>query len=89
MPAYNYVVWFRNHTVELDDQDYEWPACFSIVAADGHEAQAWGDKLAVNYSARNERCEFLRSYLDLDFWAPGSVPQIAVGEDASDEDIGW
>lgn len=89
MPVYNYVVWFRDHNTPPGDEDDEWPACFFIEAAHNHEAKSWGDKVAANYSARNKSYEFLRSYLDTDFWAIGSVPPIAVGEDISDKDIGW
>ena len=89
MRNYQYVAWFRDHTMRPDDQDYEWPACFVIAAAEGYAAQAWGDRLASNYSRRHEGCEFLRSYLDPDRWEEGEVPQVAVGEDAHDEVIGW
>ena len=88
MPSYNYVVWFRDHTVQPDDEDYEWPASFLVTAADDLEAQAWGDHLATNYS-RREGCDLLRSYLDPDTWTAGAVPHITVGEDAPDEVIGW
>lgn len=91
MSDYNYVAWFRDHTMEPDDQDYERPACFIITAPDAHAAQIWGDKLAVSYSRRNEGCQFLRSFLDLDadVWKTGNVPRITYGEEASDEVIGW
>ena len=89
MPNYNYVAWFRNHTLEPDDQDYEWPACFTITAGDEHSAKVWGDKLAASYSHRNEECQFFRSYLNTDGGGVGTVPQIKFGEDASDEVIGW
>lgn len=89
VPNYNYVVWFRDNTLKHDDENNEWPACFGITAADGHEAQAWGDQLARSYSRRNAGCEFLRSYLDTNSWQARAVPQVTVGEDAPDEVIGW
>lgn len=89
MPEYQYVACFRDRTAQPDDQDYEWPACFVVDAADARAAQEWGDWLAAGYSRRHEGCEFLRSYLDADPWAYGRVPRVTVGEDAPDDVIGW
>lgn len=89
VPDYQYVGWFREHTAQPDDQDYEWPACFVVEGTDAHTAQEWGDWLAASYSRRHKGCEFLRSYLDANPWANGQGPRVAVGEDAPDDVIGW
>ena len=88
MPDYHYVAWFRDHTLQPDDQDYEWVVCFVVAAIDGHAALSWGDRLSASYSRRHEGCEFLRSYLDSDRWEV-SVPRVVAGKDATDEFIGW
>ena len=87
MPDHRYVAWFRDHTLDPSDQDYEWPACLLIAAADGPAALSWGDRLAARY-ADGRRCEFLGSFLDPDEWNPGEVPRIAFGEDAPDDVFG-
>lgn len=89
MSDYQYVAWFRDHAMRPNDEDAEWPACFVIVATDGPAAQAWGDRLAIDYSRRHWGCEFLRSYLDTGRWEKGQVPRVAVGEDPQDEVMGW
>ena len=88
MPDYRYVAWFRDHTLDPDEQDAEWVACFIIAAQDAAEALGWGDHLASDYGRRMSH-EFLRSYLDPDRWEDGQVPRIRSGEDATDELIGW
>jgi hypothetical protein len=90
VPEYQYVAWFRDHSASPEDQDYEWCACFWVVAADSDKAQAWGDQLAADYSRRKGGFdEFLRSHLDSDPWSPGAEPRVVAGEPASDEVIGW
>lgn len=89
MPDYQYVAWFRDHTLASDEQDYEWPACFVIEAADAAEARRWGDHLASDYSRSREGREFLRSDLDPDHWEDGQATRIKTGEDPTDELIGW
>lgn len=90
MADYQYVAWFRDHTVDPEDQDYEWCVCFFIAAADASAAQAWGDALAAGYCLRqNGREEFLRSYLDQAPWPIGAAPRVVAGNATSDDDIGW
>ncbi len=89
MPDYQYVAWFCDHSRQPDDQDYEWPACFVIAAADDREAQASGDRLASDYSHRHRGCEFLRSYLDPEQWREGDAPRVVAGDAVRDEVIGW
>ncbi len=94
MKPFLYVVWFRDTSMEPTDEDYEWPACISITAETEAHAQAWGDRLAMRYAERLSEVHFLWSEIDKDDNDPnwdgvGTVPQIAYGEDASDEVIGW
>ena len=89
MTDYVYVCWFRDHTVVPEDQDYEWPACILITADSGWAALSWGDQLATRYCRNRKSCEFLRSYIDPDQYTEGTLPRIAAGQVASDEDIGW
>ena len=88
MTDYSYVAWFRDPTQTPGDEDFEWCACFVVVAANGAEAQAWGDRLAKDYACRRGH-EFLRSYLDPDRWEPKSTARAIAGQSASDDQIGW
>jgi hypothetical protein len=89
MTDYLYVAGFRDHTLIPSDEDYEWPACLRVAAADGAAALAWGDHLAARYCGSRAECEFLRSYLDPDAIGIEQLPRVACGEEASDEFIGW
>ncbi|MEO8290463.1 MAG: hypothetical protein ABI649_05645 [Gaiellaceae bacterium] len=62
--AYEYVAWFRDERLPPDDQDYEWPAVFIVVADSAEAALAWGDRLAADYAqALSER--FIHSGAEL------------------------
>jgi hypothetical protein len=84
---FDYVVWFRNPAFAPDDQDYEWPACFVIEAESQAAAHEWGDRLARSHAARASET-FLRSTVE---FSKGDrrLPIVRVGEEASDEKIGW
>ncbi|WP_148308054.1 hypothetical protein [Actinoplanes friuliensis] len=43
---YEYVAWFHDETLPVDDQCHEWPGVVGIWARDPESAQAWGDELA-------------------------------------------
>jgi hypothetical protein len=49
---FEYVAWFRNTAFAPDDQDYEWPACFTIQGQSPESALEWGDRLARSYATR-------------------------------------
>jgi len=89
MADYAYVCWFRNHEMVPEDQDYEWPACILITAASESAALSWGDHLAAKYCRGHKSCEILRSSIDPDQWVAVHAPRLAVGEEASDEALGW
>ncbi|MBX3399134.1 MAG: hypothetical protein KF873_10350 [Gemmataceae bacterium] len=87
---FRYVAWFLNLIARPEDQDREWCACFYVAADDGNEAQAWGDKLAVDYARRSGGREaFIRSYLDPVPWNIGKDARVVAGKPVSDEEIGW
>jgi hypothetical protein len=89
VPDFQYVAWFRDYSLQPDDEGYEWPACFVVAAALDREAQAWGDWLASDYTRRHPDSVFLWSYLDVTPWKNGEVPRVMAGEAVSDEIIGW
>ena len=86
---FQYVAWFRSHTLKPDDQDYEWCACFVVVAEDENAAGQWGDQLARDYSGRSGTEEFLRSHFDSHPWKLGEVARVTLFEKVPDEVIGW
>ena len=95
MEHYLYAVWLRNLDAAEDDEDREWMACMFVTAESAAEAQVWGDHLALAYVERRPEQQFLGSSLESETGgeAPpehlASVPVIAAGHEASDEEIGW
>lgn len=86
-----YTAWFRNLKLDPDDQDYEWPACFVIDAPDEHAAQAWGDYLSRSYAVRRGEA-FLRSGIEAYNHSDDSttsLPVVLLGDESTDEEIGW
>lgn len=88
-----YTAWFRNTTLEQDDQDHEWPACIIIDAVTSRDALSWGDHLAKRFSKRSAVEIFLRSNCEAvdfsDYHDLNAVPQIPYGYEATDDEIGW
>ena len=91
-----YSGWFRDNTMDPDDQDFEWVACIIINANKIEDAQKWGDILAKRYSRNHKDQLFLFSEVmskndkyheEVKSW--DSVPEINYGENATDEKIGW
>jgi hypothetical protein len=85
---HQYVAWFRDPQLPVDDQDHEWPACLLVLAPSEEQACSWADAVARDYATRTGQV-FLRSYLDRDRWPAGSAPRLVAGEPWQDEDIGW
>ena len=82
---FEYVAWFRDESLPPEDQDYEWPGCIWIEAADSASARRWGDELA-------------KSCLDKFLWStvepwldpvPEGSPLARVGQRLTAEEIGW
>jgi hypothetical protein len=84
---FDYVAWFRDPALPPEDQDYEWPACFIIDAQSPETAHEWGDRLARSYAPR-ARQVFRWSRVEPSKGDP-RLPTVAVGEEASDQKIGW
>jgi hypothetical protein len=84
---FEYVAWFRNPAFAADDQDYEWPACFAIQGQSPEAALEWGDRLALSYATRASEI-FLWSRVEPTN-GDARLPIVAVGEEASDQKIGW
>jgi len=75
---------------EPDDEDYEWPAVFIGVAPTATLAQEWGDVLAKCFSERRENQQYLRSSVEIaDEQTARKLPNVAYGEIASGDFIGW
>jgi hypothetical protein len=87
-----YTVWFRDPRLPADDQDYEWPACFTVEAASVAEAATWGDRIASTYSVQRGQ-QMLSSSVEPFESAqlPGKqeLPVIPYGREPSDDEIGW
>lgn len=85
---HEYVVWFRDLSLPPDDEDYEWPAVFVVVADDDQAAKAWGDTLALDYVSRTDQI-LLRSKIVPDSTLDAGLPRVDDQERASDIKIGW
>ena len=82
---FEYVAWFRDESLPPDHQDYEWPGCVWIEAADSESAQRWGDELAKSCPDK-----FLRSTVEP--WldpVPEGQPFARVGQRLTNAEIGW
>jgi hypothetical protein len=92
---YRYVVWFRDLLLPSGDQDAKWPASIKIIATSAEEAAAWGNHLAASLCARREALALISaSVVAIDQSASSSVetqyePTVHVGDEATDDDIGW
>jgi hypothetical protein len=90
---YLYTVWFRNNTLQPDEQDYEWPACILIDAESEEKAIEWGNQLA------NKRLNKIKTEMFLRATAEAveddskeelqSVPKVKYGIESTDDQIGW
>jgi hypothetical protein len=87
-----YTVWFRDPRLPSDDQDHEWPACFTIEAVGTTEAASWGDRVASAHALRTGQKMLSSSVEPFDGAnVPGKerLPVIHHGREPSDDDIGW
>jgi len=84
-----YTAWFRDTLVQPDDEDFEWPGCFLVAAADASAAKAWGDHLTLSFSHRRGSEQFLWSKVERTAVSVAELPLIEYGREASDEEIGW
>lgn len=82
---YQYVAWFHNETLPVDDQDYEWPGVILIRAADQESALAWGDELAKTCADT-----FVRSTAEpLTESIQSTDVVVSVGQRVTAQEIGW
>ena len=89
---YLYTVWLRELSLEEDDPDYEWPACFLIDGVNEQSAQDWGDWLSQRHADCNNQHVVSSTVEALETCTlPGvaELPLIREGEDATDDEIGW
>lgn len=49
---FEYTAWLRDTRLPPDDEDYEWPAVFLVLAATPEDARAWGDHVWRAEAAR-------------------------------------
>lgn len=85
-----FVAWFRDESMPPSDQDYEWPACFFILADTENDALNWGDTLSKKYAVGSNQI-FFRSYIDNYPYTgqDSELPIIKYGQLDVDEVIGW
>ena len=86
--GYEYVAWFQDPSLEKDDEDFEWPAVFVVVAESENDARMWGDTLAKSFSDRTEHV-FMRSSVGAVDASASPLPVVNFGEAALDDEIGW
>jgi hypothetical protein len=87
--AFEYVAWFRNESLDPDDEDHEWPAVFVVISTNADKAKRWGDVLASSYAARVETETFLWSSTEPVTEPHPKLPIVRHGESATDDYIGW
>ena len=87
-----YTVWLKDLSLPNDDPECEWPACFIIDGATAKSAKEWGDHLVKRYTRTHNQC-MIRSAAETfeQSTAPGldTLPVIAEGKEATDDEIGW
>lgn len=90
-----YSVWFRDVTLDLDEQDHEWVAMLEIQAETAALAKQWGDHLAQRRAKRDSATDFLRSevlspkdplYVNATM---RSIPSVSFGMEPTDTYLGW
>lgn len=86
---YLYTAWFRSTLAHAGDADFEWPACFLVVAANAASARRWGDRLSSSFSHRRGTETFLRSSVELASSDCDRLPVVKDGDEVSDGEIGW
>jgi hypothetical protein len=86
---YLYTAWFRDTCALPEDQDFEWPACFVVVATTEASAQIWGDHLSHSFSRRRITEVFLTSKVEPAPDGGGGLPVVEAGHEVSDGEIGW
>jgi hypothetical protein len=88
-----YTVWFRDSSVQPEDEDYEWLTCIAVQVTNSHDAKEWGDHLAKKFTSTRFNELFLRSEIEpIENYSGENLetaPRIAYGHEASDEEIGW
>ena len=88
MPAarlFEYVAWFRDHSLPPEDQDSQWPGIIYIRADTFEAARTWGDHLA-----RTCQDTFLWSNAEPYLEAPPVGQPVADdGEELTAGQIGW
>jgi hypothetical protein len=86
---YLYSAWFQDDSLSPGEQDHQWPACIIISGGSSEQALRWGDHLAQSYALRTARCVFLHSSVSPPTGDCQSLPRVAVGQEASDDALGW
>lgn len=94
MNKYQYTVWFRDLSLDKNDQDYEWPACIIINANNTNDAKYWGDYLSNKYCEKRHNELIIKSNAKLIDKTNNEdnvklLPVINYGYEASDSEIGW
>ena len=87
MDVFTYTAWLRDTNLSAEDQNYEFPASFNVIASNKDSASRWGDKLAKRLSRRRPQIQYIRS--EATTGPEASLPTIIYGHDASDKEIGW
>ena len=85
-----FTVWFRDSSMTPDEEDYEWPACFEVLAASIELASNWGLHVTHSYLSRKPNLSLLHhSTTERSTGISGELPVVRYGMDASDSEIGW
>lgn len=82
---FEYVAWFRDESLPVDDEDYEWPGVIYVWAHSAEAARAWGDHLAAKGMDL-----FLHSTVSKhDGPEPETSPIAVDGQELSADELGW
>lgn len=77
MQRFEYVAWVRDHSLPVEDEDYEWCDVLRITASSAAEAQECGDALAKDSYPPGTSQEFVRSSVELTDARPHpSAPEV-------------
>jgi len=72
-----------------DEEDYEWPACFEVLAVSPELALNWGLHLVHSYLSKKPGLSLLNHSIEQSPLASGKLPVVTYGTNAADSEIGW
>ena len=88
-----FVTLLRDNNLAKTDQDYEFPVCFIVEAANKDGALNWGEQLTMEFCLNNENIELINTMVEspnnYSNTALENLPRVPYGYNATEEEIGW